>query len=93
MNVMERGAQAPAAATRPRRRRLVSRDTLSAYAFLLPNGLGFLAFTLIPIVASSVLSLFNWPLQSAPTFVGLNNYVDLVTKDPVFKRVLLNTLF
>ena len=91
MNVIERGAQAPAA--RLRGRHLVSRDTLSAYAFLLPNGLGFLAFTLIPIVASAVLSLFNWPLQSAPTFVGLSNYVALVTKDPVFKQVFLNTLF
>ena len=91
MNVIDRGAQVPAA--RLRGRRLVSRDTLSAYAFLLPNGLGFLAFTLIPIVASLVLSLFNWPLQSAPTFVGLSNYVDLVTKDPVFKQVFLNTLF
>ena len=90
---MERGAQVPAAATQPRGRRLVSREALSAYAFLLPNGLGFLAFTLIPIVASLVLSLFNWPLQSAPTFVGLSNYVALVTKDPVFKQVFLNTLF
>jgi multiple sugar transport system permease protein len=93
VNVIERGAQAPAAATRPRGRRLVSREALSAYAFLVPNGLGFLAFTLIPIVASLVLSLFNWPLQSAPTFVGLSNYVALVTKDPVFKQVFLNTLF
>jgi multiple sugar transport system permease protein len=93
VNVIERGAQVPAAATRPRGRRLVSREALSAYAFLLPNGLGFLAFTLIPIVASLVLSLFNWPLQSAPTFVGLSNYVDLVTKDPVFKQVFVNTLF
>jgi multiple sugar transport system permease protein len=93
VNVIERGAQAPAAATRPRGRRLVSREALSAYAFLLPNGVGFLAFTLIPIVASLALSLFNWPLQSVPTFVGLSNYVDLLTRDPVFKQVFLNTLF
>src|SRR5581483_10366383 len=74
------------------RPRLSGGETAAAYGFLAPNGLGFLAFTLIPIVASFVLSLFDWPLLSSPSFVGLRNYSDLATKDPVFGQVLLNTL-
>jgi multiple sugar transport system permease protein len=67
-------------------------ETAAAYGFLAPNGIGFLAFTLIPIVASFVLSLFDWPLLSSPSYVGLKNYSDLATKDPVFGQVLLNTV-
>jgi multiple sugar transport system permease protein len=72
---------------------LARHETLSAYGFLAANGLGFLAFTLIPIVASAVLSLFNWPMQGSPSFLGLQNYVSLLTTDPVFKQVFLNTLY
>lgn len=74
-------------------RRRALRDTLSAYAFLLPNAIGFLVFTCVPIIASLVISFFVWPLQSSPTFAGLRNYVDLGTKDPVFGQVFLNTLY
>ncbi len=46
--------------------------------FLLPNLLGFLAFTMIPIGASLLLAFFAWDLFSEPTFVGLRNFYDLV---------------
>ena len=71
----------------------MSGDTAAAYAFLAPNALGFLAFTLIPIVASFVISLYNWPLLKPAKFVGAQNYTDLATKDPVFGHVLLNTFY
>jgi multiple sugar transport system permease protein len=74
-------------------RSLAQHETLSAYGFLAANGLGFLAFTLIPIVASAALSLFNWPLQGTPSFAGLQNYITLLTSDPVFKQIFLNTLY
>lgn len=68
-------------------------DTAAAYAFLAPNGIGFLIFTLIPIGASFVLSLYNWPLLDQPSFNGGQNYRDLVMKDPVFWQVLRNTFY
>lgn len=80
---------APAAERAPRRGR--RGDTAAAYAFLAPNGIGFLIFTLIPIGASFVLSLYNWPLLKSPSFTGTQNYRDLATKDPVFWQVLRNT--
>ena len=87
--------QGPAAQPSDRRngRPLAQHEALTAYGFLTANGLGFLVFTLIPIIASGVLSLFNWPLQGTPSFTGLQNYVTLLTTDPVFKQVFLNTLY
>jgi len=62
-------------------------------AFLLPNVLGFLSFTLLPLLASLVLSFFNWPVLGQRQFIGLDNYTRLFTRDPVFCRVFLNTLY
>ena len=67
-------------------------DALAAFAFLLPNGLGFLVFTLLPIVASLLISFFDWPISSAPRFAGLANYARLFGQDPVFVQALANTL-
>jgi multiple sugar transport system permease protein len=78
-------------ATRPRRRRWG--DLPTAFWFLLPSLIGFLAFMLIPLVASFVLSFTNWQLLAPPQFVGLDNYVRALTRDPAFWQVLTNTLF
>jgi multiple sugar transport system permease protein len=64
-----------------------------AYLFLAPNILGFLFFTLFSLIAAFGLSLFKWSLLTPPQFTGLGNYVLLLTKDPVFRQVLLNTLY
>jgi multiple sugar transport system permease protein len=61
--------------------------------FLLPNGLGFLAFTLLPLAASLIISFFSWPVLGSHKYVGLANFVTLFAKDPVFFRVLLNTIY
>ncbi|MHA6523008.1 carbohydrate ABC transporter permease [Tessaracoccus sp. G1721] len=67
-------------------------DVLQAAAYLAPGMSGFLLFIVVPLLASLVISLFNWPLFGDATFVGVQNYVDLVTKDPLFWQVLLNTV-
>lgn len=58
-----------------------AREALGGYLFILPNFLGFLAFTSLPILASLALSLYEWelfnPWREAP-FVGLRNFVDLL---------------
>lgn len=89
IGVRRRMERRPAVAGRPQRRR----DARSAAGFLLPNALGFLVFTLVPIVASLAISFFDWPLTSTPHFVGIDNFARLFTRDPVFARVLLNTLY
>jgi multiple sugar transport system permease protein len=44
------------------------------YLFISPWLIGFLAFTLIPIVGSIVLSFTKWSVLRPPEFVGLMNY-------------------
>ncbi len=64
-----------------------------AYLFLLPSLLGFLVFVLIPVFVALGLSFFDWSLLSPAQFVGIDNYVYLLTRDPIFLKVLGNTLF
>jgi multiple sugar transport system permease protein len=81
----------PLRLSQPRRRK--RRDGRTAFFFLLPNAVGFLVFTLTPLVASLVLSLFAWPLTGKSSFVGFGNYVDLFSKDASFRAAIVNTLY
>lgn len=67
-------------------------ETLAGYLFLTPNIIGFLLFIAIPVAISLILSFFEWDLVSAPTFVGLENFRDLLFNDPVFWKVVKNTV-
>ena len=82
----------PAASRSPGTRAAAGRRaTFTALGFLAPSGTGFLVFTLVPIVGSIVLAFFSWPILGTHTFVGVRNFVTLVTTDPVFFRALRNT--
>ena len=61
--------------------------------FVSPWMVGFTLFLLMPIGLSLFLSMCDWSLsqQSAPRFIGLANYVDLM-HDGIFWKVLRNTL-
>ncbi|MBK0332588.1 sugar ABC transporter permease [Brachybacterium sp. MASK1Z-5] len=54
--------------------------------------LGFAVFIVVPLAASLVISVFDWPLLGSPRFVGLENYRYMLAGDPAFWRSLLNTL-
>lgn len=60
--------------------------------FLLPSLLGLLIFTVIPMLSSLGLTLFEWDLLTSPNFVGLDNYKRLF-KDPIFWQSLAHTLY
>jgi multiple sugar transport system permease protein len=66
-------------------------DGLAALAYLWPGLAGFTFFILVPLVGSLVISLFEWPLFGAPTFIGFANYQKLFA-DPTFYTVLMNTV-
>lgn len=74
--------------TRADRRRLAV-----GLLFTGPWILGFLAFTLYPVLASFYYSLCDYNVFNSPRFIGAGNYVELVTRDPLFIRALGNTLF
>ena len=72
--------------------RASTRETLAAYGFLLPNFLGFLIFTSIPVFASLVLSFVSWDLFSPAQFVGLENFARLF-QDSLFWKFCWNTVY
>ena len=57
------------------------RSQWSGYAFLLPWFVGFFGLTLGPALASLYLSFTNYDLIGAPGWVGIANYVRIVTAD------------
>ena len=61
----------------PRRRvtRRAVRDAISGYLYILPWLLGFVFFTFGPMVASLVLSFFEYNAVSTPRWIGIANYV------------------
>ena len=54
--------------------------------------IGFLGFTLGPLLYSLYISFFDWPVVGEATFVGLNNYKMMFTDDPLFWKSMLVTL-
>ena len=70
---------------------LERRDIPYAILFLAPSLVGLLIFTIIPIVASLFLAFTNWNLLSPPVFVGVQNFIDMLS-DPVLWISLGNTL-
>jgi multiple sugar transport system permease protein len=62
---------------------------LQAYVFLLPSFLGLLVFSFLPIIAVAVLSFFNWGLIAQPTFIGLKNYIQLLSSSLFWHSLLL----
>ena len=68
------------------------KENIAAYIFLMPNLLGFLVFTSIPVLASLVLSFMKWDLFSPPQFVGFDNFKTLF-QDQLFWKYCLNTIY
>ena len=65
----------------------------AAILFLAPSFIGFMIFTLIPMVFSLVMSLYDWPLTGTHTFIGLKNFITLFTKDILFFKVMKDRLY
>lgn len=61
-------------------------------AFITPWLLGFLVFTVYPVLASLYYSFCDYDVLSEPVWVGTLNYQDMVT-DSVFWKSLYNTLY
>ena len=58
----------------------------------LPYLLFFFFFVVLPIIASVFLSFTYYNMLQAPSFIGFNNYFNLIVTDTVFLKALKNTL-
>jgi multiple sugar transport system permease protein len=68
------------------------RDTRAALLFISPWIVGFLGFTLWPVLYSGYLSLTDYDVFNAPNFIGLENYRTLFSDDTA-RMAIGNTFY
>lgn len=61
------------------------------YLFISPWLVGFFLLTFIPLIYSVYLSLTEYNGLTAPIFVGLQNYMDILYNDDLFWKSLINS--
>lgn len=71
---------------------LLNKTGMWPYLFALPFVLAYAVFQLFPVGYSFFLSLHEWNGIGEKTFIGLQNYVDLFTRDPLFYKSIFNTV-
>src|SRR5690349_20948957 len=74
------------------RSRWQRRELIVGLLFISPAILGFLIFTVYPIVQSLYYSFTDYNILQSPYWVGLENYERLL-HDQVFGQALTNTLY
>jgi len=75
---------------RSRMQRLEGR---AAYVLIFPSLVGLSLITYIPLIAVFVLAFFSWKGFGPITFVGIDNYVRLFTRDPYFYDSVKATVY
>lgn len=68
------------------------RDAIWGYLFITPNLIITICFAVFPIIFALYMSLTDWNLLSAPRFVGLENYREILT-DKVARQTFFNTFY
>ena len=74
-----------------RTRKLMMRESINSYLFLLPFLAFFILFVVYPMFMCVYTSFFDSTMGREDIFVGLQNYKTLAN-DPVFRKALVNTL-
>ena len=69
-----------------------SLGAVTPWLFVAPWVVGFVAFTLGPLLFSLYISFFDWPLIGAARFNGGANYVSVLTDDDDFRQAFLVTM-
>ncbi|MBO0744054.1 MAG: sugar ABC transporter permease [Candidatus Dormibacteraeota bacterium] len=85
----------PVRAGRRPRMRLSDRasERLAGYIFLIPWLIGLVGLTLGPMVASLWLSFTQYDLLSPPRWIGIQNYVDLLSDDRYIQSVKVTLIY
>ncbi|WP_054859941.1 ABC transporter permease subunit [Gracilibacillus sp. JCM 18860] len=66
----------------------IKQNLWGGYLFIGPFIIGFLAFTIIPIIASLYFSFTSYDLFSAPQWIGFDNFKEMFTNDPRYLHSL-----
>jgi multiple sugar transport system permease protein len=69
------------------------RENLIGWAFVSPWVLSMVVFIAYPMVASFFFAMTDYNVLSPPKWVGMQNFIIMFTKDPLFWISLKNTLY
>jgi multiple sugar transport system permease protein len=78
--------------TKQSKKSVFSGNRWQLYVLLAPFLTIFSLMIVLPVLASMVLSFFNFDMVSMPTFAGLDNYIRMFLHDDIFPIVLKNTI-
>ena len=70
----------------------LNQEHVAGYVFVLPFIIGFLLFSLVPVLTSLALSFTSYDVLSPPKFIGLQNFKTMFS-DPTFWKSLRVTFF
>lgn len=73
------------------KRRSMSEKVVFA-VIILPFLAAFFAFNVLPVLASMILSFFDYDMVSSPILVGFDNYIRMFAEDKVFLKTVGTTL-
>ena len=73
-------------------KKAITHEDIVFYIILLPFLILFFVFNMLPVLASMVLSFFDYDMVSNPIFIGFDNYIRMFTGDKVFFSVAGTTL-
>lgn len=70
-----------------KRKHHLGSQNLSGYLFISPFIIGFVCFIALPMMMSLFFSFTRYDILESPTFIGLDNYITMFTKDRNFWKV------
>ncbi len=73
-------------------RQMSFKESLPYYTLIAPFLILFIVFTVIPVIASVILSFFNFDMINKIQFTGFDNYIRLLLDDQIFLTTVKNTL-
>ncbi|WP_368975520.1 carbohydrate ABC transporter permease [Caldifermentibacillus hisashii] len=89
---LETNKRNPNNKNKPNKSKLYRKESRAAFLFILAPLLGYLLFTLYPLLYSIYASFTNWNGLGLMQVVGLDNYISLLS-DEYFHKALFNTVF
>jgi multiple sugar transport system permease protein len=72
---------------------LQRREAIEGYLWISPWVIGFLVFSLGPIIASFYLSFTEYKIAGSPQWIGLANYSEALFNDKLFWPSLMRTVY
>lgn len=72
---------------------MARRENLEGWLFATPWILGFLIFTLGPMVASAVLSFFSWDIVTPAKYIGLGNFSRFAADASAIQALRVTTVY